>query len=247
MAPQHLVLDLTVGAVPTFCPTKALAASIEHGPFARRVAVRSATATPCSFASFKMNSCFAAESPGELDAMLLADVLEDVVAFRPQPVEVRFFDGERCRSAFPDLGVLHLDGGVQLWEVKGATKSPSLVRRLGHLSASLSQVGIEYRVLTSTWLTRSPRQANARLLYRHANRPLPSWAAGEITRVTSCHGPMTLGSLRAQLGLGLADLAAAAAQGMFAVNLAGAALGEGTPVRLPRTGARSGGFLGMGV
>lgn len=247
MAGKHVVLDLTVEMESDSSASAQLMQCLDSGSHARRAGTRSSVTTPCTFASSKMGECFEAESPGEAEAMLLAEVLEQVVAFRPQAVEVCFFEGVERRRAFPDLCVGMLDGSVELWEVKGRSVSSALVRRLGRLSAALRKVGVRYRVLTPYTLGHGSRLANAGAIHRLAFVGLTSSVTMAIERAVPMLDVATLGGLQAATGLRRSEILAAAAKGKVAVDIGGDPVGAATRVRPALPGARSGGFVQEGI
>ena len=237
----HLILDLTT-PVPSGVAMEALSAAILHGQFARRTASRSHAAICTSFSSRKMKHAFPTESSGEADALLHADVLEDVVAFLPQAVEVRFLHAARMRRAYPDLALLRLDGSVDLWEVKPERIGADRIARLGHLKAALNASGIQYEIRTPSWLRRYPQHHNATELHRLGDHPVPGPLQARIGQILACGGATTLGMLAAGTGAGIEILIAAAARGMFSVDVGTGVLGRSTMVRIARPGARSGAF-----
>ena len=237
----HLILDLTT-PVSSDVAMGALSAAIVHGQFARRTASRSHVAICTSFSSRKMEHAFPTESSGEADAMLHADVLEDVVAFLPQAVEVRFLHAGRVRRAYPDLALLRLDGSVDLWEVKPERIGADRIERLGHLKAALNASGIHYEISMPSWLRRYPQHHNASELHRLGDHPVPGPLQVGIGQILARGGATTLGDLAVGTGAGMEILIAAAARGMFSVDVGTGVLGRLSSVRVARPGARSGAF-----
>jgi len=237
----HLILDL-ITPIPSGVAMEALSAAIVHGRFARRTASRSHVAICTSFSSRKMQHAFPTESSGETDAMLHADVLEEVMAFSPQAVEVRFIHAGCVRRAFPDLALMRLDGSVDLWEVKPERIGAERIARLGHLKAALNASGIRYEIRTPSWLRRYPQYQNARELHRLGDHPVPGSLHAGIAQILAHGGTTTLGALAAGTGVGIEILIAAAARGMFSVDVGAGVLGRSTLVRAARPGARSGAF-----
>lgn len=237
----HLILDLTT-PLPSGIAMEALSAAIVHGQPARQTASRSHMAIRTSFSSRKMQRAFLTESSGEADAVLHADVLEDIIAFLPQAVEVRFPHAGRVRRAYPDLALLRLDGSVGLWEVKPERVGTERIERLGHLKAALNASGIHYEIKTPSWLRRYPQHHNASELHRQGGHPVPGPLQAGIGQILARGGATTLGTLATGTGAGIEVLIAAAARGMFSVDVGTGVLGRSTPVRVARPGARSGAF-----
>lgn len=246
MAETHLELDLTTRAGLKRDAIAELASRIAQGDLAARsVATYSARTTPMTVASHKMNRALRAESPAEANAIQLADVLENILAFCPQPVEVRYHDGKRFRRAYPDLGLVMLDGSVRFWEVKDDIASAELVQRLGRLSAALQRNAVGYRVVTSRWLASAPRMANVRELRRNRDWPFGGHTRASISAVLDQLASPTLGALQEKLCLTRPEILAAAAQGVVAVDIGLMEFGSRSSVRAALSGARSGGFIEM--
>lgn len=236
------LLDLTIPAVPGVLAQQ-LARYVGQGLVARRPASKSAVTVVVTCLSSKMGETFAFESSGESETMAHADMLESVASFRPQPVEVRYVRGGAMCRAFPDFGVVTLDGSVEIWEVKPERRSPSLVARLSALATALAEHGIPYRVRTPRWYRRQPHSANVRFLARHAGRPLPDSLASDVAALVPTDGRLTLGELRTRLGLEKSDICAAVARGFLAADIGSGFLDDTTVVRRPKPGARSGAYF----
>lgn len=240
-AVTHPYLDLSAG-LPPDAAALLVKTAVAYGSGARRTARRSASSTTATVVSNKMSEAFAAESGHEAEALLLADVAEGVAAFRPQPVAVRYWNGDRMANAFPDIGIVLLGGGVELWEVKPERRDDDLVRRLGHLASALRGHGITYRVRTPRWLRHGSRLANARLLHRQGDRPVAAWLPPAIAETLASPGTGTVGALRTTLGIDPEVVCAAAARGALAIDIGSGPLSDATTVRVPRRGARSGAY-----
>jgi hypothetical protein len=221
-----------------------LEAAIMAGVPARRTATRSHSTIPTHGVSRKTRLAFSTDSHLEAEAAMFADVLEDVVTFSMQPVALRYHDGNRAFSAFPDIGLKMLDGSVELWEVKPERVSEQLVRRLGTLARLLHAHGIRYRVRTPFWMGRSPRHANVRAIWAAGGITLPDTIHSDLQQCLSSARATTLGALRAELGVHHDALYAGALRGLVAVDLDAMPLCDGSPVRAPAAGALSGGYLG---
>ena len=220
-----------------------LEAAVRAGVPARRTATRSHVATPEHGVSRKTGLAFSTDSHLEVEAARFADVLENVTAFSMQPVCLRYRDGSRLARAYPDLGLLMIDGSPELWEVKPERASEVRVQRLATLSRLLHAQGVRYRVRTPFWLGRAPRRANVLAVWASDGA-----AIGDALRadVAQCLGLSirTLGALRAELGVQVNILHAAVLRGLVAVDLDAAPLSDATSIRAPLPGARSGGYLG---
>ncbi len=240
MRSSHHVLDLE-GDPREAAPI--VAAAVRAGPAARRTASRSAGSVLPTLPSNKMRSAFEAESLGEERVLTLADVLEDVVAFRPQPLEIRWRDGLRARRAFPDVAVVLLDGSVELWECKPRELDARLVEQLRPLALALRRHGVRYRVRTPGWFAAEPRLSNARRLARQGDRPDDAGLRAALGRALAGVPACTFGDLRAAVGAGVAELLGAAARGAFAIGIDGSPIGEGSPVRAAAAGALGGAYL----
>ena len=180
----------------------AMALAVANGPAARHTANRWSVSSTVRDLSHKMAEEFSFDSSGQGDAMAPADMLEDVAAFRPQPVEVRYHDGSKPRRAFPDLGLHMVGGTLELLEVKLERSDPALVSRLRALRAGLREHGITYRVRTRLWQNRQPHLATAAGLRRHASWPLGAWREGPDHRLIESLHPGRLHPLRGQPGQG---------------------------------------------
>ncbi len=181
---------------------------------------------------------------GEERTLVLADVLEDVLAFRPQPVEVRWNDGSQMRRSFPDVGVVVLDGTVELWECKPRDHDADLLERLKPLAHVLRRSGVKYRVRTPRWFKAEPRLSNARRLARQGDRQVDPGLRATVGSLLNA-GAKTFGQLRQASGANVAELLGAAARGVFAIDIDGMTLGDASAVRVARKAARSGAFLGV--
>ncbi len=236
----HAIVDLSAG---TGSISSAVAAAVAAGVPARRVASRSASNILISMVSNKMGASMAAESPWEERALTLADVLEDVIAFSPQPVELRWSEGERTRRAYPDIGVVLLDGTAELWECKSSDTDHLLAAKLKPLAVSLTRRGVRYRARTPRWLAAQPRLSNAQRLAVHGTQSPDLAVCEAIARALPLVRTPVLGALRETTGAGAAQLLCAAAHGVFAVCIDGVRLGDASPIRASKPGARSGAYL----
>lgn len=234
-------LRLDASACPVQCKSVVLKA-VRSGGLARRGATRSRGAVIGTFPSFKMGTTFSNESSVEASVLVLADVLEEVLAFRPQALRVVFVHRGRPTSAYPDLAVLRVDGGCELWECKpDRGVGEETFERLVALRASLRAVGIPYLVRQPRWSRRAPWGRNAALIWRHADQVLPPTMPAAVEKAVRC-GTATLGALGQQAGATFPMLLALAARGTFAVDIGGAPLGAGSSIRQAAVGATSGAF-----
>lgn len=217
-------------------------AAIRGGDSARQPAKRSASSTPTTLVSYKMGEVFATDCGGEADVLMLADILEEVAAFRPQAVAVRYFDGRRIARAFPDIALRMIDGSIEFWEIKPERHDAETIERLCILASTMRAAGLRYRVRTPRWFRRNPQLTNARLLYRQADRPITDRLAADIEAAIDRQGCRTLGALRGALGIGMYVLHGAAARGLFAIDIATERLNDATSIRKALRGACSGGY-----
>lgn len=234
-------LRLDVAACPAACKS-VIASAVAGRTFVRRVAARSREAVVGQFPSFKMGSTFPAESDCEAGILMLADVHEDVRAFRPQALRVSYRHGGRTVSACPDIAVVRTDGYPELWECKpNRGVGRAAFHRLRDLHDALQAVGIRYRVRQPFKVLREPRRRNATLLWRHADCHLPDGLAVQAEDAVQTGVP-TLGMLASRTGASFPMLLALAARGHIAVDIGLAPLGHGSLVRMPVPGATSGAF-----
>ena len=221
-----------------------LKAAVTTGIPARSTVSRSHVATPVRGVSRKTRLPYATDSMLEAETAIFADVLEDVVAYAMQPVCLHYRDGGRLTRAYPDVGLLMIDGTVELWEVKPERASEALVRRLGTLSRLLHARGVRYRVRTPLWLHRAPRRANVRAVWASDGVAVGETLRDDLAQRLGAGEATTLGALRAQLGVEAPVLHAAVLRGLVAVDLDAGPLSDASPVRPPKPGALSGGYLG---
>lgn len=217
--------------------------AIRWGDVARTVSSRSHRSVVGSFPSRKMGCEFRSESSLEWLAMLHCDVLENVVAFRPNSVAVRFECGGREQIAYPDIAVLRREGGPEFWEIKPAGHlGIDRLQRLRALARGLGQIGIPYLVRQPHWLCREPALENARAIHRHAHHQGPGPHPLEVARLLSTRAGITLLEAAQALKVQTADLLGLVAQGVAAIDIGGGPITGHTPVRLPLPHATSGAF-----
>ncbi|WP_159994050.1 hypothetical protein [Roseomonas sp. 18066] len=234
-------LDLSGGRTSAAEAKSMVRQAIAMEGFARRTASVSHRAIVNQFPSNKMKRCFAADSKAEAWALLLADVLERVRAFRPQAVAIQFgHDGRRC-TAYPDVAVETTQGDVEFWECKGDRKlGTEAAARLESLSQSLAEVGITYRIVRPDWSRREPRASNANRIWRLADyRLVPEQVDAALDALRS--GVSTLGGLGQATGAPRPHLLAIVAQGVFALNIASSPIGDHSTVRNIHQHGTSGG------
>ncbi len=235
------VLRLDIAACPAAC-TSVVTSAVAGRTFVRRVAARSRETVVGQFPSFKMNSTFPAESDCEAGILMLADVHEEVRAFRPQALRVYFTHGGRTVSACPDIAVVRIDGRPELWECKpNRGVGRTAYHRLRDLYHALQAVGIRYRVRQPFKALREPRRRNATLLWRHADCHLPDGLAVQAQDAVQA-GVSTIGMLASRTGASFQMLFALAARGHIAVDIGLTPLGHDSLVRMPIPGASSGAF-----
>lgn len=217
--------------------------AIRRGDAARTMSSRSHRSVVGTFPSRKMHCAFRAESGLEWLAMLHCDVLESVVAFRPNAVEVRFEHDGRARTAYPDIAVLRRDGRPEFWEIKPASHpGAERLQRLRALARELSLVGIPYMVRQPHWLCREPALKNARAIHRHAGIAPPGCHLLNVARALSERGGTTLAGMAQALELRSADLLGFVARGMIALDIGAHPITGSTPIMLPLSNATSGAF-----
>lgn len=217
--------------------------AIRRGDAARTISSRSHRSTVGSFPSGKMNREFRAESGLEWLAMLHCDVLESVVAFRPNAVAVQFEYEGGTRMAYPDIAVLRRDGRPEFWEIK-PTGCPGAERlqRLRALSRGLGQIGVPYMVRQPHWLCREPALKNARAIHRHAGVQPSSSHSLTVARLLSERGSITLTEMAQVLQLRSADLLGFVARGMIALDIGAQPITANTIIMSPLSNATSGAF-----
>lgn len=234
-------LDLSGARMSAAEATSMVRQAIAMDGVARRTASVSHRAIINQFPSNKMKRRFAADSKSEAWALLLADVLERVRAFRPQAVAIQFgHEGRRC-TAYPDVAVETTQGAVEFWECKGERKlGAEATARLKSLSRSLAEVGITYRIVRPDWSRREPRASNANRIWRLADHRLePEQVNAALCALRG--GVGTLGGLGQTTGAPRPHLLAIVAQGVFALDIASSPIGDHSTVRTIHQHATSGG------
>jgi hypothetical protein len=143
----------------------------------------------------------------ELDLMHLLEAAPAVAAYRQQPVDITYPDGDAVRKYTPDLEVLLTSGQLLFVEVKPQErlKDPETARKLEAVRVQLERDDIRFEVLTCTDIRRQPRLDNIRWLYRQAGTaPVTADAADFGARRLAASGPHTIGSAHAAFrGTGL--------------------------------------------
>ena len=217
--------------------------AIRRGDVARTVSSRSHRSVVGSFPSRKMGCEFRSESALEWVAMLHCDVLESVVAFRPNSVAVHFECGGRQHVAYPDIAILRRDGCPEFWEIKPAgLPGVDSLQRLRALARGLGRIGIPYLVRQPHWLCREPALGNARAIHRHAHHQALGPHPLDVARLLSTRPGITLLKAAQALKVRTVDLLGLVAQGVAAIDIGGGPITGHTPVRLPLPHATSGAF-----
>lgn len=208
----------------------------------RTAASRSYDAIVGRFPSHKMRTGFAAESHVEFQAFLLADVLERVLYFNAQPVQVRYLHKGQIRTAYPDIAIETADGKLEVWECKADSRMrKEVIERHVSLHQALREIGIPYRIMQPISLGQEPRAANAEMIWRQADRLIPSDLQDAVLGCVRS-GAETLGQIRDALNCSMASLLALVGQGKLAVNIHDAPLTSASFVRAPLPLATAGGF-----
>lgn len=115
----------------------------------------------------------------ELDAVYLFETHPGIVAYREQPLTLRYPDGPRLRRYTPDFELVLVNGEVVLVEIK-PTRSladAEVRHKLDCVEQHLRREGRQFVVLTDQHLRREPRLSNLRELYHRTPRIPPTLAA----------------------------------------------------------------------
>jgi hypothetical protein len=158
----------------------------------------------------------------ELDLMHLMEAAPAVAAYRQQPIDLQYPDGDVLRTYTPDLEVLLTSGEALYIEVKPQDRlsDPETSNKLGAVRSHLERDNLRLEVLTCTDIRRQPRLNNIRWLYQQAGTaPVTPGAAAFGGRQLASSGPHTIGSAREKLrGTGL-DPATLLLMGVCACDL----------------------------
>ncbi|MCG9065769.1 TnsA endonuclease N-terminal domain-containing protein [Laribacter hongkongensis] len=135
----------------------------------------------------------------ELDAIYLFETHPGIVAYREQPLTLRYPDGPRLRRYTPDFELVLAGGEVVLVEIK-PTRSladDEVRHKLDCVEQHLRREGRQFVVLSDQHLRREPRLSNLRELYHRTPRIPPMLAAARhaIQRIAVVL-PLTLGDAR---------------------------------------------------
>lgn len=135
---------------------------------ARKVVSRSKTRGTGKYPSWKMERMLQWESPHELNAFRLLDANPDVLAFREQPLVIRYLHEGEERAHYPDVEVAY-GSHKELWEVKPSADAehPDILRRTRLMEHALPHFGYTYRMVIAESLTDSSRLKNALTLLRY--------------------------------------------------------------------------------
>jgi hypothetical protein len=159
------------------------------------------------FASRKNRRMVEFEELLELDFMHLLEAAPAVAAYRQQPVDIRYPDGDRLRTYTPDIEVLLTSGEALYVEVKPESRlsDPEVARKLDAIRRQLERDQVRFEVVTCVDIRRQPRLDNIRWLYQQAGTTQVSAEAAEFgARQLNTSGPHTIASARAKLrGTGL--------------------------------------------
>lgn len=115
----------------------------------------------------------------ELDAIYLFETHPGIVAYREQPLTLRYPDGPRLRRYTPDFELVLASGEVVLVEIK-PTRSlgdAEVRHKLDCVEQHLRREGRKFVVLSDQHLRREPRLSNLRALYHRTPRIPPTLAA----------------------------------------------------------------------
>lgn len=112
----------------------------------------------------------------ELDAIYLFETSPRVAAYREQPGEITYPDGNRMRRYTPDFAVDLVNGTTVLVEVKPtrSLESPEVAHKLEQIAIRMDRHNQPFVVLTETVLRQQPRLDNLRAIYHRAPRLPPS-------------------------------------------------------------------------
>lgn len=138
----------------------------------------------------------------ELDAIYLFETHPGIVAYREQPLTLRYPDGSRLRRYTPDFELVLASGEVVLVEIK-PTRSladAEVRHKLDCVEQHLRREGRQFVVLSDQHLRREPRLSNLRELYHRTPRIPPTLAAARqaIEHIAAAL-PLTLGDARRAL------------------------------------------------
>lgn len=92
---------------------------------------------------------------------------------QPQPVQLQYFDGEREREHFPDLGVTLCDAPKVIVEVKPAKFVPKHEVKFNACAALLRAKGVAYYVCTDEHVTED-RIHRAQAIHDHSKMAAPA-------------------------------------------------------------------------
>ena len=224
---------------------KAIVHAVLRGSAARKTAERSHASVVGTFASAKMDEVLGYESVGERDLLRLLDVLEPVHAYRPQPFRVLYSHAGREHAAVPDVAIVTLSGNPVVWERKPSDVSPRTIDRLTSLGASLSAIGVPYRITSAREFSTAAIQHNVATMLLAARRQICATLADRVV-AAALAGVSTLGALQCETRAAEADLLSLAARGVFAIEIGRCAIGSSSTVRTVRPNAVSGAFMDRG-
>jgi hypothetical protein len=162
---------------------------------ARDITRRSQSRASQRYPSWKMRRMMQAESPHELNSMILLDVNPRVRRYHEQPLIIRYVMNGREHLHFPDLLVElqpclgELPG---LLEVKPdrAARDPEIMARTQLMRAELPKHGFRYGLALAGTLARKPRLSNAQLLLDHGRAPLSELAREQLRQLFLSNGTL---------------------------------------------------------
>ncbi|WP_454279446.1 TnsA endonuclease N-terminal domain-containing protein [Sphingomonas sp. Marseille-Q8236] len=138
----------------------------------RRVVGRSASVTNGWHRTAKNPKEFcAAESTGELEFLMLAEMDPGVTAIRPQPTTVTFLHKNKVAHHVPDFAVMERGEGV-IYEAKSQRQyeRPDVLERLADAAAAVEAKGWPYFVVLKQDITADRRYHNVQAVWRRYRR-----------------------------------------------------------------------------
>lgn len=115
----------------------------------------------------------------ELDAIYLFETSPLVGAYREQPDQITYPDGDRMRRYTPDFALDRRDGTTVFVEIKPmrSLQSQEVAHKLDQIRIRMERHGQPFVVLTDAELRQQPRLDNLRTIYHRAPRLAPTrWA-----------------------------------------------------------------------
>lgn len=145
---------------------------------ARTVITPSGTIVRGKFPSRKNERMIHHEGLLELEACYLFELSPNVIAYREQPMKIRYVDEDRLRVYTPDFELTLKTGEIVLVEIKHSTilARTEIHHKYRQISAHMRRVNLAYCILTDLSIRLEPRLSALRYAYGQLTRQRPTQA-----------------------------------------------------------------------